>query len=352
MELVNQTPVAADVRLSVDERTGSKYGILTVKATFLIHPDGTTEIDTQNPYPLFDGDQETDLGILPSDLYPRRDPVFEVILLGAAYGENNKPTSERTVGLRVGNVSRQIQVFGDRLWEDKGKIFSPKPFLRMPLTYDYAFGGSCEAAFDDYTLLDVEDRMNKYGRGFDAEKAASDLAAGFQAPDGFPKIDYQRMLPNLENPDFLISKWSDVPEPYCWATVPPDIGFRMIEAMHVFQSSGAPPEINEARNMVFHRAHPDWIIDLPPANCAISMKGMRPDMEIMTFELPSLRIMADYVLGNRTGVRELAPQLLLLLPEENKFYLVYRKAFTMQAAPEIERSFRLRLEDGWYQPDV
>jgi len=351
LELVNQTPVAANVRVSVDERSGMKYGVLTAKATFLIRTDGTAEIDSQNPFPLFDKDQETELGILPSDLHPRKDPVFEVILLGAAYATDKTEISHRLVELAVGNVRRQIRVSGDRYWDGTERISPPRPFTRMPMTYAYAFGGSCEAAFDDHTVLDVEDRMNRYGRGFDAVKAARDLAACFQAPEGFPKITGTRMLPNLENPENLISKFTDAPEPYSWATVPPDIGFAMIEAMKVFQNTGAPPELEEARNMIAHRAHPDWVIDLPPPDSLVSMTGMRPDMEVLAFRLPSLRIVADYVVGNRTGERELVPQLLVLLPEEARFYLVYRAAFTLQVTPEMERSFRLRLDNGWYVPN-
>lgn len=348
MELVNQTPATAKVKLSVDEQTGLKYGIIAAKATFIVHKDGTTEIDTQDPFPLFDADEKTDLGFLPSDLYPRRDPVFEVILLGAAYAKGHNSTPHHLVELTVGNTTRRIHVFGDRGWETPEKISLPQSFSRIPLTYEYAFGGSCEAFFDDNTILDVEDPMNKYGRGFDAEKIARDLAAGFQAPEGFPKMNYQRILPNLENPEKIISKNSDTPEPYCWATIPPDIGFRMIEAIRVFHRDGKPPELEATRNMVYHRAHPDWIIDLPPSNTRITMKGMMPDNDSLTFDLPPVRIIADYVVGNRTGSRELIPQLLMLLPEENRFYLVYRSAFTVDVSAEIERSFRLRLEDGWY----
>jgi hypothetical protein len=59
---------------------------------------------------------------------------------------------------------------------------------------------------------------------------------------------------------------------------------------------------------------------------------------------------ADYVLGGRSGTRELVPQLLMLLPEARRFYLVYRASFTMEVQPEIERAFRLRLAEGWSEP--
>ena len=333
----------------MDEQTGVRYGMITAKATFLIHHDGATELDTQNPFPLFDSDETTGLGLLPPDLYPRRDPVFEVILLGAAYAENARPTSHCMVELSVGEVTRRISVTGDRQWVTQQEISEPHPFTRMPLTYEHAFGGSCEAFLDEHTVLDMDDPMNKYGKGFDAEKQARDLAAGFQAPNGFPRMDYQRLLPNLENPENSVSQWTDTPEPYCWATIPPDIGYRMVEAIRKFQHDGNPPDLEAARKMVYHRAHPDWIIGLPPPNTRVTMKGLKPNNHIVDFKLPPARVFADYVIGDRSGARELVPQLMVLLPEEDRLYLVYRSAFTVTVTPDMERSFRIRLEEGWYQ---
>lgn len=351
MELVNQTPVVAEAKLTEDEETGQKYGLLLAKATFLLGEDGTPELDSQDPYPLFLGDEETELGVLPSDLYPRRDPKLEVILLGAAYGEGDHGSYSRTVELSLGDVTRRMLVFGDRSWDGHRRISSPEAFHRIPLTYQNAFGGSCEAYLDEHTVVDVEDTMNKYGKGFDGVKQAEDLAAGFRAPSGYPKVSYARMLPNLENPEALIARWEDTPEPYCWATLPADIGFRMIEMMRDYHRHGEPADLPIAQTMVYHRAHPDWIIDLPPPGAVVAMKGLTPDRGSLAFELPRVRVIADYVVGDRTGARELAPQLLMLLPEERRFYLVFRSTFMVDLTPDMERSFRLRLEEGWFQYD-
>ena len=62
------------------------------------------------------------------------------------------------------------------------------------------------------------------------------------------------------------------------------------------------------------------------------------------------QVLADYQVGDRSGTLELEPQMLVLLPEESRFYLVYRKVFNFQDKPKIERSMRLRLQEGWYAP--
>jgi hypothetical protein len=321
------------------------------KATFAMAPGGPPELVTQDPFPVFEKDETTESGVFPSDAVPRRDKVFEVILLGTAYAENGKAAPSRLVELSVGSVTRRLAVFGDRHWELSSRtprISDPLPFLRMPLTYERAFGGSCVGQFDPDTLVDVEDRMNKYGRGFDAWKLAKDMAAGFMSPAGFPKLHYQRPLPNLEDPARLVRAWNDAPDPCCWATMPDDIGFRMARLIRKFQDTRQPPTREEAVDQAYHRAHPDWIIPLPPPGARVTLTGLAPGNPV-TFPLPALSIAADYVLGDRTGTRELEPHMLVLAPDTQRFYLVYRTAFTMNVQPDTERSFRLRLTQGWFQ---
>jgi hypothetical protein len=353
MDLINQTPVPAKLLLGAVAGGSARFGILVAKATFAYGPGERVQLVTQDPHPLYEKDKNTDLGFLPSDLAPRRDSVFEVIVLGTAYAGSGQEAVARPITLAVGSVTRQLMVFGDRHWEPGGllrgpKISDPAPFQRMPLTYDRAWGGSCPVHFDEHTVLDVEDRLNKYGRGFDAEKLAKDLAASFKSPDGYPQLVYQRKLPNLENPATLIRAWKDSPEPYCWATVPEDIAFRMIRVLRKFKETGQPPTRDEAVDQTCHRAHPDWIIPPPPPGARITMTGLSAEGTI-SFPLPGLRVLADYVLGGRSGTRELTPHLLMLLPEARRFYIVYRTSFTMDVQPEMERGFRLRLAEGSFE---
>ena len=349
MELVNQTAVPARLLVSEEGDSPVRFGMLFAKATYALQPDGRVELVSEDPFPLFDKDVETELGLLPADLVPRRDPVLEVILLGAAYGPEGREIPARQVELSVGAVRRALSVTGDRRWESRlGRktISEPMPFQRMPLTYDRAFGGRAELQLDAHTVFDVEDRLNKHGRGFDGQKLAEDYAAGLGAAKGFPIVRYERLLPNLENPAAPVARWQDAPEPYCWAAIPPDIGFRMIEALHTYCDTGQPPAREEALRQAYHRAHPDWIIPLPPREAPVTLVGLTPAGRT-SFRLPPLRIVADYVLGDRRGARDLTAQLLVLLPEQQRFYLVYRTAFTLDPKPGAERSFRLRLERGW-----
>jgi hypothetical protein len=84
----------------------------------------------------------------------------------------------------------------------------------------------------------------------------------------------------------------------------------------------------------------------------VILTGLTPGSEPLSFALPAVRVFVDYVSGLRTGTRELRPHALVLLPEERRFYLVFRHAFTYDY-PSAERSMRLRVErGGWYEPSV
>ncbi len=360
MELINQTPIVADVQISVDsvDDDGPRMGLLVAKATFLFDQNGTTELDIQNPFSLFTTEEDTDLGQLPSDAVQRRDQVFEVVLLGAAYPEGTEAVESMTVKLSVGNASQTMRVTGDREWSDNSNptITPPVPFTRMPLVYERTFGGMCPAWMDEDTVIDIRDSVNHHGRGFDATFLAKHIGESLQAPEGFPSMEYVRQLPNLEHPEHLIEAWDDAPEPYCWSTVPQDIAFTQTRFLRYVKKKVALDEIpgdedeysREVLTHVFHRAHPDWIIALPPYQALVTMSGMSLRGEL-SFRIPPLRVIADYELGNRVGTRELAPQLMVLLPEQQRFYIVYRASFTVETTPGMERSFRLRTTQGWFQ---
>lgn len=347
MELVNHSPAAADVRVASVEGTPFRHGILIAKLTFEVGADGGVRVDTQRPYPLLTEDQATPLGILPNDTVPRRDRALEVIVLGSAYGNGR---SQIVVELSVGDHSKRLLVSGDRVWISGGlgaRISRPAAFDTIPMTWERAFGGTCECWLDEHSPYDLEHPMNRYGRGFDAEKLATDLGKSLRAPAGYPRLpaDYVRPLPNIEDPARPIERWTDEPWPCCWATMPMDIG-AFVQRAYERVRDGDPMSSREMLQEVYHRAHPDWVVPIPPAGAPVVLRGMTPQ-GVWSFRLPRTRVLADYELGARTGVRELDPHVLMLLPEESRFYLVYRHYFTMQATPDMSRSFRLRLAEGW-----
>ena len=343
MQLINSTCVPARLSVSRLFPATDRIGALVAKATFRMERGGPV-IEREEPYPIWDEDQETALGVLPRDDVPRRDPAFEVILLGVAHAPSGEPVTEQVVSLAVGHERRELVVVGDREWQER-RISAAAPFSRMPLTWRRAFGGAREVEVDAGAFLTVTEPHNAHGRGFDPAPAAHGLGNALCSPPGYPVFDASRQLPNLEDPAARIQAWDDAPAPVCWAPVPLDSAIQARRSVAWMEEEGsAPVELLESAH---HRAHPDWVIALPPAGVDIELHGLRPE-GLITFKLPALRVFADYEVELRTGARELRPQVLVLLPEERRFYLVYRTSFTFPY-PGGERSMRLRVEDGWWQ---
>jgi hypothetical protein len=354
MRLVNQTAVPATVTTSDFEGSSQRMGLLTAKATFRFDCQGRVELETQEPFPLLAQDERTALGDLPADLQPRTDPSLEVVLLGHAHSPRERLVSALTVALTVGKVRREILVFGDRAWTPNRKAVSrPIPFTRMPLTYSRAFGGTVPINLDRESVFYLSDTCNAHGLGFDAERMARELGAVLKAPRGYPTLPagHVRRLPNLEDPRTRIARWEDAPLPWCWATVPIDVP---IWAARQARQKPAPPPPSldqiqrELPSVASYRAHPDWVIPVPAAAPTIRFENLLASSPVLEISMPNFGVVVDYTVNGRVGHRSLMPHMLVLLPDQGRFYVVYRLPFNFQFQPGDEREFRLRTEPRWY----
>ncbi len=356
MELVNKTPVPAVVRVTPIDEATARAGLLVAKATFRWGPmppadvrgagTAAVELDDQDPLPIFDRDEETELGPLPADVEPREDGSFEVLVVGEAHAANDRPVRSRQVGVQVGEVRNTLTVHGDRFWQPSGGISPAEPFLRMPLTYERAFGGTAVVQIDDASYLDISHPLNPLGRGFDAAAQAQLLGKSLECPAGYPRlVDDRRPLSNLEDPRSPITGPHDDPEPYCWTAIPRSIGFSQIRRIRQVRAGVEPDPDSMADETIkdlYRRAHPDWRMKLPQMPVEVALLGLTPD-EMVRFLLPALQIVADYVVGERTGVLESSPSTLVLLPSERRFTLVYRAPFHFEPVEGQEACLRLRL---------
>jgi hypothetical protein len=369
MKLENKTPIPADLTIAEAPHLNSRIGLLTAKATFTFDAAGRVELDSQTQFPLLSNDVPTPLGPLPSDNRARRGEKFEVMLLGMAHPP--RPAASVLVALTVGSERRQLLVVGDRVWlgDDSRSAFisQTSPFESMPLVYERAFGGTAAVEIDATSVLDISHPINPKGRGFDPNPQAHGLAQLLGVPPGFPRLPPgPRALPNIENPRAPIVRWQDAPDPVGWAPAPLDSGIAFLEiikarsarvAQMQQEGSYSPEKFQEEEaaraereddvDLWIYRAHPDWVISLPPAGALVRLEHLIAGVPVVELRLPQLNLVADYTLYGRLGQRPLRPQALVLLPQEQRFYLVYRFAFNFEPGPAHERSFRLRSEVGW-----
>ncbi len=192
----NRTPFAAE-RGWVRDRDGAEIWLVAVKATFDINPDGTTEVSKEQPpvlrIPEYHGEPGKSSIKYEADLILTK-KTTDVLVLGHAYAPTGFTATSLDVGFKVGPITKMLRVFGDRRWESEGGWSTPKPFEKMPLVYERAFGGvdsRSETPERDW------DWRNPVGTGFAVSRPN---LAGVA-------------LPNIENPNQLIQSCSDHPEP-------------------------------------------------------------------------------------------------------------------------------------------
>ncbi len=197
--LENHTPFAAE-RTWVRDRNGAEVWVVAVKGTYVIQPDGSTDLAENqvevHRVPKYRGEPGKSSLISEADLLHTK-PATDIIVHGQAYAPAGGLATQVDVTLRVANIEKTVRVFGDRYWEKflGLEMTSPVPFERMPITYERAFGGTDQN--DENPKKHGWERRNPVGTGF-ATKA--EHLTG-------------RLAPNVEDPHHLISGWKDRPKP-------------------------------------------------------------------------------------------------------------------------------------------
>jgi uncharacterized protein YjbI with pentapeptide repeats len=174
-------------------KAGKDTLAVIVKATCDLAPDGRLTLRDEADPPSGDlhdaGDPMRTL-LYPSDFVPFK-PRADVVLTGHAYAPGGSSVAAQATfrfGHRKNGFERRIAVLGERKWLKAGVRLAPtdpRPFKKVPLVYERAFGG---AGFD----------RNPAGVGRDSES-----------------------LPQLEDPAHLVKAPGDTPDPACFAGVPP-----------------------------------------------------------------------------------------------------------------------------------
>ncbi|HXI56146.1 MAG TPA: DUF2169 domain-containing protein [Polyangia bacterium] len=205
LEIKNLTPFAAALVPVMDAR-GKEGATVVVKGTFALPKaraaSGALAVADQQAkielgdVPFFDPPEKSSVRYA-AESSPTK-AATDVVLVGHAYALGGRGETVDVV-LRIGPVAKMARVFGDRKWQraiGRWRPSDPKPFDRMPLVFERAFGG-WDTTSPDPRKHAFEPR-NPVGVGFAASRLSS--------PEGLP-------LPNLEDPRFLISATKDQPAP-------------------------------------------------------------------------------------------------------------------------------------------
>ncbi|MDX2505189.1 MAG: DUF2169 domain-containing protein [Gammaproteobacteria bacterium] len=308
LQIQNSTPFATSMNLFPNEQAIDTLYVL-IRATFNIGQQWTLA-DKQVPPVVADeywtepGESSIKYG---SDSHTGK-PSSDIIMLGHAYAPNNQEVRQLDVGLSVGQVHKTVRVFGDRQWHN-GRIIQPNPFKTMPMIYERAYGG--EHIVDGVSVA-VEDR-NPVGQGFLGQRKIEDM-------NGMP-------LPNLEDPNNLITSISQQPTPACFAVSAPHWRPRSGYAGtydDVWQTQRAPYLPEDFDKRFFNMAHPDLIYPgFLKGGEAVEITNMHP-RGTLKFALPHVKLYTIVSMAEHVVQPQLNLETVIIEPNELKLSMVWR----------------------------
>lgn len=308
LQLDNNTPFEAELSLLNDE-SGVDTLYIIVKATFEDRGGWTV---SEEPHAVWQSDCYYGEPGASSLRYPSEQHLgktaTDVLVEGNAWGKEAQAVCRQTVGVSVGSLSRELAVFGDRVWQG-GRISSPEPFVQMPIRFERAYGGSVQR--DDRWV--VYDERNPVGR-FAVSRCSPEEAEG-------------QPLPNIEHPQALLQSVSDNPEPVGVGAVAPNW---LPRTRHVgtydqqWRLTRAPFAPEDFSRRFFNVAapglmYPGWMEGGEP----FSLSGMHPE-GIWHGHIPRVNLSVKAARGG--GVSALEPRLetLLFEPEQRRLAMTWR----------------------------
>jgi len=319
VKLDNRTWLEAELIFGAEQEVGLGFALLC-KATYDIGEDGALSPALESQWPVHLRPLETAYGEFPGE-GPTPKPRTDFMVLGLARAPGGQAVRSMDVVMQLGAHSRVLRVIGDRTWLDRdGELVmsAPEPFTEMPLTWDRAFGGPAEHAMGS-----LADTNNQVGRGLilDLERAAGTA------------------LPNIEDPDALITAPGDRPDPVGFGPYPMDGGLRLSRMARPGEDGKpvtAPPE--EQAPLILNWAHPDMTFPPgPPPRTALRVQGMTPEGDL-SLSLPPCpgRVTLEYGEDRRDVLAQL--DTIILQVEERRICLRWRAADTFPLRPrELRR---------------
>ena len=318
MQIWNQMGYPHQFTMGMD-KAGHEWIVVVVKGTFDFPatPGGPVQKSAEQ-VPLVFADTQTGEPGYSATLWETdfafRKPRCDVIANGFAYAPNGRPAERVPVGIKVGNWSKLFEVAGHREWRSIGPVFtatSPQPFLKLPISYDVAWGGVDRLDPDD--KLPASYKYNPVGTGWSRTKNQR-LIPGLRLPNTqavneeirSPFGDYKPMSfgpmgrgwpGRIEYGGTYDQNWTDNIFPF----LPPDFDERY-----------------------FQMAPADQQVDHPRGGEDVQLINLTP-MGKEVFRLPATALqMTLFKEQDKVFDGELSPDTILFDPENRRFSLVWR----------------------------
>lgn len=338
-EIDNLTPYAFEPAFLTDQENWPVF-VPILKATFEIGLDGRLKLGDEQLAVNFAGERngladESSYRYEPEGAYFK--PGCDCVLLGHAQppsASSGEGGNETVVGFRIGALRKVARVFGDRFWvKSLGGLIKtmPRPIeVPIALQYENAFGG-WDRQHADLAQHSFEQR-NPAGTGYRRMWSGREEAV---------------RLPNIEDPQALISRFDDRPAPMGFGFISPNwqprTGFAGTYDA-AWRASRMPKLPNDFDPRYFNAASVGlvWASALQ-GNERVSVVGAST-RGALDFELPGMTApVVDVSLrGNRNQSLETRLDTVIVDADHHRVVLIWRAHLRIKDVPHDIAGIRVR----------
>ena len=328
---VNHTPFAVE-RAFVRDRKGGEVWLLAVRATFEVRPDGTLK-RAQEQLPVaraasYLGEPGRSSLKYDSDLILTKGCV-DLLVHGHAYAPGGRPVEMVDVGVRCGKWAKSLRVHGERVWRHAtsgvGLVASrAKPFEKMPITYERAWGG-----------IEPGAKADEPGSG----AVSNPVGSGFARK---PQLLLERLVPNIEDPRTPIVPGPGPQAPAGFGPLAPHwsprIGFAGTYD-DKWKQSRAPLLPEDFDERFFRAAPPDQQLPRFASDGQVIEFANLTASGRLRIVLPRIQISAETIFGNGQADHEVVLHTVVFEPDHPRVQMVWHSALPCQGREHLlERS--------------
>lgn len=343
MNFTNATKMLASYTLGMNP-DGKESIVVVVKGTFTIPPKGEISRLADKQFPFVEADQFTGepgvSAILYESDYAPIKPRCDVILNGSAYSNNNRWVRELQVGFQLKSINKSFRVIGNRLWKQNMVSFypsDPEPFIKIPLSYDIAFGGIDTAS----TKPDQQKffTSNPAGKGFFDNN-------NYALMEGKP-------LPNTEEFNNPIRKPNGSYKPMAFGVVGRGWYPRYTLAGTYDQNwlDNEFPFLPKDFNPAYYQSAPaDQQTDYLKGGETVTLKNLTPE-GLTSFNIPQIEVPVLYQYKDNTEKEVQAViDTVYIEPDQNRFIIIWRSSMPLKKNIfEFEAIIAGKMPKSWYR---
>ncbi len=343
MELLNATKMKAGYTMGM-KPDGRELLVVVVKGTFAIPKAGEEPQLAATQADLVMADEFTGEPAFSAMRYESDFPPFkprcDVLFNGSAHAPNAFPVPKLDVGLRIGTMTKSLSVVGHRRWK-KGLVFvsstPPEPFVKMPFSYDNAFGGV------DKTHPDKAKHgifvPNPAGRGFHSNLAK-------EAVEGKPLPNTEELGKTVSSPAGTYRPMAFGPIGRSWQPRPKYAGTydqNWLDNAFPF----LPADFDER---YYQSAPEDQQIAHPKGGEEVVLLNLTPEGRT-TFKLPAIEVPVTFYYKTRDELETKANlDTIIIEPDLNRFILVWRSTIPLKRNIfEIAQVVTGKMSPAWYR---